>query len=77
MGPSSPPVGEHGTVMVGDKTVPWREGLTVSDIVRELGLPESYPLADVDGRFVWKREWEETTVADGAKVRFHWIIGGG
>jgi sulfur carrier protein ThiS len=77
MGESSLRVGQRGTVMVGDQTVPWREGLTVLDIVSELGLPESYPLADVDGRFVWKREWKVTTVADRAKVRFHWVIGGG
>jgi aldehyde:ferredoxin oxidoreductase len=72
-----PRVGEHRMVIVGDKRAPWREGLTVMDIVRELGLPESYPLADVDGRFVWKKDWEVAAVPDGAKVRFHWVIGGG
>jgi len=66
-----------GRVVVGDRRVPWRDGLTVQDIVRDLGLPESYPLADVDGRFVWKKDWEVTAVPDGAKVRFHWVIGGG
>jgi sulfur carrier protein ThiS len=70
-------VRDVGVVIVGDRRVPWREGLTVLDVVRELRLPESYPLADIDGRFVWKNDWEVTAVPDGAKVRFHWIIGGG
>jgi sulfur carrier protein ThiS len=64
-------------VTVGDRRVPWREGLTVQDIVRELALPESYPLANIDGKFVWKKDWEVTAVPDGARVRFHWVIGGG
>jgi sulfur carrier protein ThiS len=62
---------------VGDRCIPWREGITVQDIVRELALPESYPLADVDGKFVWKKDWEDTAVPDGATLRFHWVIGGG
>jgi aldehyde:ferredoxin oxidoreductase len=73
----APPVGEPQMVTVGDKRIPWREGLTVMDVVRELGLPESYPLADIGGRFVWKRDWEITAVPGGVNVRFHWIIGGG
>jgi sulfur carrier protein ThiS len=64
-------------IVVGDKRVPWRDGITLLDIVRELGLPENYPLADVDGKFVWKKDWETALVPDGAKVRFHWVIGGG
>jgi sulfur carrier protein ThiS len=70
-------VREVGMILVGDRRVPWREGLTVQDILRELALPENYPLADVDGRFVWKKDWEATVVPDGARVRFHWVIGGG
>lgn len=66
-----------GVVVVGEQRVPWREGITLLDVLRELGLPESYPLADVNGRFVWKKDWEVTVVPDGAKVRFHWVIGGG
>jgi sulfur carrier protein ThiS len=70
-------VTDVGTIVIGDKRVPWREGMSVHDIVRELGLPKDYPLADVDGRFVWKKDWEGTAVPEGARVRFHWIIGGG
>jgi sulfur carrier protein ThiS len=69
--------GEVGMVSVGDRSLTWREGLTVMDILKELGLPEGYPLADIDGRFVWKKDWEVTVVPDGANVRFHWVIGGG
>jgi sulfur carrier protein ThiS len=70
-------VPDNGTIVVGDRSLSWREGLTVLDIVKELGLPESYPLADIDGKFVWKRDWEVAVVPDGANVRFHWVLGGG
>jgi sulfur carrier protein ThiS len=64
-------------ITVGDKIIPWREGLTVMDVFRELHLPEGYPLADIDGRFVWRRDWDCTMVPDEARVQFHWVIGGG
>ncbi len=64
-------------ISVGDERIPWREGLTVLDLLRELNLPENYPLADIDGRFVWRKDWEATAVPDGARVRFHWVFGGG
>ena len=64
-------------ITVGDKALPWREGLTLADVVRELDLPEGYAYASLNGKFVWKKEWETTTVPDRAKIRFHGIIAGG
>jgi len=64
-------------VTVGDATVCWHEGLSLADILRELGLPEGYPLAEIDGTPVWKQDWDAAAVPDGARVRFHWMIGGG
>jgi len=73
----STPIEPAGVVMVGDLSLPWRIGLTLPDVVRELGLAEGHPLADINGRFIWKKDWEGTLVPEGARVRFHWVIGGG
>ena len=64
-------------ITVGDKAIPWREALTLADIVRELDLSESYAYANLDGKLIWKKDWATITVPDGARVRFHGIIAGG
>jgi sulfur carrier protein ThiS len=64
-------------ITVGDKSLPWREGLTLADIARELDLPEDYAYASLAGKLIWKVNWATTAVPDGAKIRFRGIIAGG
>ena len=66
-----------GVITVGDKALPWREGLTLADIVRELDLPADYAYASIAGKLIWKKDWATTVVPDRAKIRFHGIIAGG
>ena len=66
-----------GMITVGDKSLPWREGLTLADVVRELDLQEGYAYASLNGKLIWKKDWAITTVPDGAKIRFCGIIAGG
>ena len=66
-----------GLVTVGDRSIPWRAGLTVADIAQALGLSEAYLLADLDGKLVWQRDWAGTVVADGTTLRFQSVVGGG
>jgi sulfur carrier protein ThiS len=64
-------------ITVGDKSLPWREGLTLADIVRELDLPEEYACASFAGKLIWKKDWATTAVPDGAKIHFRGIVAGG
>jgi sulfur carrier protein ThiS len=64
-------------VTVGDRSIPWRAGLTVADIARALNLSDAYLLADLDGKLVWRRDWAGTLVVDGATLRFQSVVGGG
>jgi sulfur carrier protein ThiS len=64
-------------ITVGDKSLPWREGLTLANVARELNFPEGYAYASLDGKLVWKKDWAATIVPDGARIRFHGIIAGG
>jgi len=64
-------------ITVGAKALPWREGLTLADIVRELDLPEGYAYASLAGKLIWKKDWAAAAVPDGAKIRFHGFIAGG
>jgi sulfur carrier protein ThiS len=64
-------------VTVGDRSIPWRVGLTVADIAHAVGLSEAYLLADLGGKLVLRPDWANTVVADGATLRFQSAVGGG
>jgi sulfur carrier protein ThiS len=64
-------------ITVGDRTLPWWEGLTLTDVVQELDLPEDYAYASLSGKLIWKKDWAITPVPDDAKIRFRGIIAGG
>ena len=40
-------------ITVGDRIIPWREGLTQADIAREIDLTDRYTCASVGGKIVW------------------------
>ena len=61
----------------GNRTVEWRTGLPVADILRELGWDYALITTTVDGHFVERDDYESTQVADGADVRAIHIAHGG
>ena len=64
-------------ITVGDKALPWQEGLTLADIARELDLQEGYAYASLNKKLVWKVDWATTAVPDDAMIRFGGMIAGG
>jgi sulfur carrier protein len=61
----------------GNRTVEWREGLTVADILRELGWDYVLITTTVNGAFVQRDDYESTIVPDGADVKAIHIAHGG
>jgi thiamine biosynthesis protein ThiS len=61
----------------GKFEVPWEEGMTVSDLLRELKF--SYPLiiVSVDGVLVQKEEYATRQVPDHSEVKVLHMIAGG
>jgi thiamine biosynthesis protein ThiS len=63
-------------ISVGDRQVPWSEGMTVGDIIRQLAIPLTV-LLEVNGRLVLRGDAERTKVSDGSKVMLRPIMDGG
>ena len=61
----------------GNRTVAWREGLTVADILSELGWEYVLITTTVNGAFVERGDYGATLVPDGAEVSAIHIAHGG
>ena len=59
------------------KPMEWREGLTVGEVLRQLGYAVPAALVQLNGRNVPRHEWAGTVVPDGAVVAVQVIMAGG
>ena len=57
--------------------MPWTPGMTVADVVKNLGRADVAFLVDVDGKVVWEKDWQLTVLPDGARVRVRPMMVGG
>ncbi|MBN1335604.1 MAG: sulfur carrier protein ThiS [Deltaproteobacteria bacterium] len=64
-------------IVVNDAEQPWREGLTILDILRELDPSMPIAVVRLNGSHVPRSEWEARTIRDGDEIRVVHIIAGG
>jgi sulfur carrier protein ThiS len=64
-------------VKIDGKFLPWREGMTVADLLRDLGDHYPYTVVRISGRLVTRPQFEEVAVADGSEVYPIPLIAGG
>mgnify|MGYP000039621202 FL=1 len=64
-------------IRVGGKEHPWREGLTVAELLAELGRAEDTPVVRVNDTFVSRPRFGATRIPDGAEVFLIPMIAGG
>lgn len=64
-------------ITVNGHQLPWREGMTVRDVLTSMNYTFRMLVIRIDGQLVNKADWETTEVPAGADVSvFHLISGG-
>ena len=65
-------------IRVNDKwDIPWREGMTVEDLLEACGFSHSHLVVSRNGTLVPPDEYANHRVSDGDQVRVVHVIGGG
>ncbi len=64
-------------VRIGDKEFAWREGMTVSDLLIEMGDPYPYAVARIGDRIVSSPDFDKAVVPRNAEVFLIPLIAGG
>ncbi len=64
-------------IRVGGKSIPWRQGMTVAELLEELGDDYPYAVVRIGGRSVTRPHFPETPVPDEAEVFLVPMIAGG
>jgi len=64
-------------IKVRDKEHPWREGMTVADLLKELGTSYDYAVVRVNDRVISRPNFEKATIPDEAEIYLVPMISGG
>ena len=64
-------------ITVKGKRHAWHQGLTVADLLREIGDSHPYPVVRVNDRYVTRSKFEQTPIPDESEVFLIPMISGG
>ena len=64
-------------IKVRGKDHPWREGMTVADLLKELGTSYSYAVVRVNNKVISRPNFEKATIPDEAEIYLVPMISGG
>jgi thiamine biosynthesis protein ThiS len=64
-------------VLVQGREIPWRQGMTVSDLLEDLGDPFPYAVVRMDGKIFCRPDFEKTFVHDGSEIFLIPMVAGG
>jgi thiamine biosynthesis protein ThiS len=64
-------------IKVGKKDLPWREGMTVADLLKDLGDPYPYVVVRINDQTVSKPDFYKTQVPDNSEVFLIPTVAGG
>ena len=64
-------------IQVAGKQIDWREGMTVSDLLKALKDPHPYAVVRINEQYVTQPNFEHTLVPDNADVFLIPMIAGG
>ena len=56
---------------------PWREGMTVADLLKELNDPYPYAVVRMNGIVISRPDFEKTEIPDGVEIFLIPMIAGG
>ena len=64
-------------IKIGDREITWREGLTVQDVLNEIGDPYHYSVAKINGQMISFPNFENSSIPDNAEIFLIPLISGG
>jgi thiamine biosynthesis protein ThiS len=64
-------------ILAQGRKIPWREGMTISDVLTELGDNQHCAVVKVNGRIYCGPDFEKTAVPDGSEVFLIPLVAGG
>jgi len=64
-------------IKVSDRTVAWQQGMTISDLLKEIDDAHPYAVVRINENYVSRPNFDKTTIPDNAEVFLIPMVAGG
>jgi thiamine biosynthesis protein ThiS len=64
-------------IKVNGEERPWRAGMTIADLLEDLGDAYHYPVVRLNGRHISRPNFEKTPIPDSAEIFLIPLVAGG
>ena len=64
-------------IKIKEKSIPWREGITVADLIKDLNDPQHYAVVKINDKYISRPDFNKTLVPDNSEIFLIPMISGG
>ena len=64
-------------ITLNEEELPWREGMTIKDLLKRLDDPHDYAVVRVNGKYVAKHHFHDYAIPDKAEIYLIPMVAGG
>lgn len=64
-------------IKIKDKSIQWREGMTVADLLKDLDDPQHYAVVKINDKYISRPDFKKTMIPDNSEIFLIPMIAGG
>jgi thiamine biosynthesis protein ThiS len=64
-------------IKIKEKSIQWREGMTVADLLKDLDDPQHYAVVKINDKYISRPDFKKTMIPDNSEIFLIPMIAGG
>ncbi len=64
-------------IKIKEKSIQWREGMTVADLLKDLDDPQHYAVVKINNKYISRPDFKKTMIPDNSEIFLIPMIAGG
>ena len=64
-------------IKIKEKSIQWREGMTVADLLMDLDDPQHYAVVKINDKYISRPDFKKTMIPDNSEIFLIPMIAGG
>ncbi len=64
-------------IKIKEKSIQWREGMTVTDLLKDLDDPQHYAVVKINNKYISRPDFKKTMIPDNSEIFLIPMVAGG
>ncbi len=64
-------------IKIKEKSIQWREGMTVADLLKDLDDPQHYAVVKINDKYISRPDFKKTMIPDNSEIFLIPMVAGG